>query len=143
MIISQNNQIKKKTKNKFLKNSSLSHNKTLFYKEISEILLNNFEGLQKNGHCGIKFENEYRCHIVNFILRSVQALGFSKQTFFVAIGIMDDYFKAKANIIQEEGNINIILSTCIFIASKYEEKRMSFDFLPTLIKCLSRNKFKK
>jgi hypothetical protein len=42
------------------------------------------------------------------------------QTFFLAVSMMDRYFKKKPET-QEISNLHIIGVTCMFIASKYED----------------------
>ena len=61
-----------------------------------------------------------RAKMIDWLMEITEAYQLKNETFFLAIYLMDEYFrKAKKRL--EVGELHVIGVTCIFMACKYEE----------------------
>lgn len=61
-----------------------------------------------------------RARMIDWMIEVLTNFKCDDQTFFLAVSLLDRYFKNKTEI-REVGDLHIIGVTCMFIASKYED----------------------
>ncbi len=97
-------------------------NKFKKYKFLHKIKYNFLEIIdQFNAKLNFENNKERRSEDVNFISKIIEVSGYSKKTFFVSVGIMDEFFKNKNNL-KSEFRKDYLLA-CVLIACKFYEPR--------------------
>lgn len=86
--------------------------------EYTRMLELNF--LTENSLMKHKITPALRARMIDWMIEVLTNFKCDDQTFFLAVRLMDRYFKNKAET-REIGDLHIIGVTCMFIASKYED----------------------